>query len=381
MLKGTESGGDFLEKAYKFRIYPNRKQEDLIQKTFGCTRFVYNHYLFQRIEQYQSVGKSPTYFQQNKDLTLLKKQLSWLRDVDKCALQNSLRDLNAAYQNFFRDIQNGRKHGKPKFKRKRDSKKSYRTDNGRNTISVVDGRIKLPKLGLLKCSVSKEVRGRILSATVSQKPSGKYFVSICCTDIEIDKLPKTGAIVGVDLGIKDFVVTSDGLRYPNNKYTYRSEKKLSKLQRRLSRKSKDSNNYEKARIKVARCYEHIANQRSDYIQKLTTELVRNYDVICIEDLNVAGMLKNHNIARSVADASFFEFRRELEYKSAWYGKRLSVIGRFYPSSQICSGCGFKFEGTKNLSVREWICPACGKRNDRDLNAATNILSEGISILS
>lgn len=367
--------------SYKFRLYPNATQEDLIQRTFGCTRFVYNHYLAQRMEQYYSTGNSPTRFQQDKDLTQLKKELDWLREVDKCALQNALKDLNTAFLNFFRGLKNGSYIGYPKFKSKRDHRKSYKTNNNGSTIYVSDNAVKLPKLGLIKCAISKKINGRILSATVSQTPSGKYYVSLCCTDVETKKLPSTGAVVGVDLGIKDLAITSEGVKYQNNQYTQSSEKKLARLKRQLSRKSKGSKRYEKARVKVARLQEHVANQRRDAMQKLTTELINNYDVICIEDLNVKGMVRNHHLSKAVSDSAFSEFRRELEYKAAWYGKTVSIVDRFFPSSQLCSNCGVQWRGAKDLSIRSWTCPACGKHHDRDLNAAINILNEGLRLLS
>jgi putative transposase len=363
-----------MNKAYKFRIYPTPEQTVLIAKTIGCCRWVYNNGLDARIQQYKDTGTSMSKYDTIKRLPLLKQDHEWLKEVDSIALQASLENLDAAYQNFFRSCKKGRKVGFPRFKSKHHSSASYKT---KTNIQVVEDAVKLPKLGVVKAVISTQVQGRILSATVSQSRSGKHFVSLCCTDVEIQHLPQTGAVVGIDLGIHDLVITSDGSKY-NNPHTYvRNQEKLAKLQRQLSRKTKGSKRRDKARIKVARLQEHIANQRKDTIHKMTTTLVREYDVICAEDLNASGMVKNHKLAKHISDAAFGEIVRQLKYKCEWYGKQFVQIDPFCPSSQLCSNCGTQWPGTKDLAVREWICPVCGVHHDRDINAATNILKEGI----
>lgn len=369
MLYLTRGGDIVAEKSYKYRIYPNKKQQELICKTFGCTRYVYNHYLDKR----KTDKTNYTYVKCAKDLTQLKKEFEWLKEVDSVGLQTSLKDLDVAYKNFF----SGRS-GYPKFKSRKNRHQSYRTSFTNNNIAFTDKHIKLPKLGLVKVRDKQIPQGRILNATISQEPDGRFYCSLCCTDVSFEQLPKTNQFVGIDLGLVDFAIFSDGIKIENPRFFEKSEKKLAKLQRELSRKTIGSNRWNKARIKVAKLQKHISNQRKDFLQKLTTLIVRKYDIICIEDLDVKSMKETELTVRNkrVSDVSWSEFRRQLTYKSTWYGRTLSAVDRYYPSSQICHYCG-RIDGKKAETIRFWVCPKCNSKLDRDINAAINILNEGL----
>lgn len=360
-----------MQKGVRFRIYPNREQQNLIGKTFGCCRLIYNKGLAMRNESYKS-GDKVGFAQTSAMLPELKKQedFAFLKEVDSIALQQSLRDLDRGFVNFF---QKRVRH--PQFKSKHDNHQSYRTVNHGDNIRIVGKHIKLPKLEYVKIRQSMEV-GHINNVTVERTPTGKYFAVL---NVEFEPVPRPnqGGTIGIDVGIKEFYTDSNGNTVPNPKYLEKSQRKLIREQRRLSRKQKGSNNRIKQRIKVAKVHEKITNQRNDFLQKQSTMLVRENQTICIEDLNIWGMIRNHRLAMSIASASWSKFFTMLEYKSVWYGNDLRKVPTRYPSSQTCSCCGYKNPLVKNLAIRVWECPVCHTIHNRDENAGINIRNRGL----
>ncbi len=363
-----------VNKAFKFRIYPNQEQRQGLAKQSGASRFVYNHFLRQRIDFYaQHKGEKKqglNFFDTSKALTELKKQpeFEWLKESNAQSLQSSLRHLDRAYNNFFN------KRGEfPKFKSKRSKQaftvpQAFKLDAERKRLSI-------PKMGEIKIIPHRAVEGISKSVTISKTASGKYFASLLC-EVEIHSpKPTNQNEIGIDLGLKSFAVTSSGERIESPKFFRKSEAKLAHLQRRLSRKQKGSNRREKAKLKVARIHEKIANQRVDFLHKLSRRLVDENQAIYVEDLAVKNMVQNHCLAKSISDSGWSEELRQLEYKATWYSSHLGKVDRFFPSSKRHHACGWINEDLK-LSDREWVCQGCGEVVDRDLNAAQNILIFG-----
>lgn len=363
-----------IHKTYKFEIYPTNTQKEELEKHFGCVRWVYNHFLNERKEQYQANKKSDNYYKQAKTLTQLKKQeeYKWLNEASCQALQFSLRCLDTAYLNFFRG---NTKY--PKFKSKK-GKNSFTVPDSRKFRITETGRLVIPKFREgFKFKEKREIKGELRKCTISKSPTGRYYASICVIESHTPH-KKTGKSVGVDLGIKDLAVTSEGKKYKNHRYTKKYEKDLRVAQKHLSRKKKGSNSFERQRRKVAKIHEKISNCRKDTLHKISCNLVKEYDIICVEDLNVKGMMANHKLAKHISDVSWGTFIQMLEYKSEWNDKKLVKIGRFYPSSKTCNECGWINQGLR-LSDRIWTC-VNGHKLDRDINAAKNILKEGINFI-
>jgi len=359
-------------KSYKYRLYPNQDQKELMSKIFGQVRFVYNLGLETKTLAYVGNKTNYTCFDLNKQITELKKtDAPWLKESPSQALQMSMRNLDNAYTNFFKGA------GFPKFKSKY-TKQSFQLPQG-VFLSENNKQIYIPKLKLVDIDLHREFKGDIKTITVSKTTTNKYYISILVDnkkELPEKKPIKLETTVGIDLGIKDFAITSDGKKFKNHDFFKSSMKKLRVEQRSLSRKQKGSNHYNKQKLKVALLHEHTRNQRKDYLHKISKYLVDNYDTICIENLGVSNMVKNHNLARAISDMGWGEFKSMVDYKCEWYGKNLSIIGRFDPSSKTCSNCG-SINKELTLKDREWICSKCGIEHDRDINAAINIRNFGL----
>ena len=361
-----------MHKAFKYRIYPNKSQKVLLSKTFGCICVIWNA----NVESFNSYDKDSN----PKPKIIIKSDLiidkPWLNEISAAAIQQKIRDFQEITNQFFSKTRK-KKIGRPSFKKK-SGNQSYRLPNQK--FSLKDNKIRLEKIGWVKISIDRNIpdNSKMLSCTISMNCCGQYFVSIL-VDVVIPNKGKTGKSVGIDLGLKSFATLSDGVVIDNIKFFREKQSEIAKIQRHLSRKNKGSNRHRKNKIKIARLYNKIANKRNNFLHNVTTSLVNNYDVICIEDLNVSGMLSNHKLAKAISDTSFSMFRSMLEYKCNWYGKELVVIDRFYPSSKTCSKCGWKKEDL-TLSDRVFKCENCGIEIDRDLNAAINIQRVGVDIL-
>lgn len=382
---------------FKYRVYPNKAQKKKIAEFFGCCRFVYNRCLEIRKDTYEKEKRDVGKYELMKIVTGMRnsEETPWLKDCDSMALQEAVKDLDKAYKSFF-----DKKTGFPQFRCRGDGFQAYRTRNQGNHVRIEDAKhIVLPKIGILKAKVSRPVKGRILNATVSRTCTDKYFVSLCC-EAEPEFALLEGGKIGIDVGLKDFYSDSNGGKAKSPKTLILFEKRLEREQRKFSRMiranilDKDSKgrpsfkrplsecvNISKQRKKLASIHERIRNIRNDYLHKLSASIVSNNSLIAVEDLNIKGLLKNHHLSKAISDASWGEFINMLEYKAAWKGKRVVKVPTFYPSSQLCSNCGYRNSDLKNLSIRKWTCPRCGMTHDRDMNAALNILDKALESVS
>lgn len=376
-----------VNKGYKFRIYPNKQQKESIAKIFGCYRFVYNRFLSKAKTDYETTGKSNSAYDNQKELTVLKKdpEFAWLKESDSQALNQSIFDLKSAYDRFFKKL-----GGYPKFKKKTNSQ-SYTTCVTGCQLQIVNNKIYIPKVGWVKIKQHRLVTGRVTAGTVSRTASGKYFIALHCKDCPVEELNEIHSDIGIDLGLNSLITTNEGLKIPNPRHMKKYLNKIEHEQKKLSRKSKGSNNYNKQRVKLAKLHEKVANQRKDFTHKLTHQLVKNHDFIAAEDLSVKSMLENDleglsteqikSFHRNISYVSWSELIGQLEYKSSWYGRKFVQVDRYFPSSQLCSCCNFKNTEVKDLKIRKWVCPQCGSTHDRDHNAAKNILLEAKRMIS
>ena len=359
-----------IRKAYKYRIYPNAEQKAFFAKCFGCVRFFYNKSLSDMNDIYESTGKF-----KNITPASYKEDYPFLKEVDSLALSNAQLNRNTAFKSFF-----SHKSGFPKYKSKRNDQ-SYTTNNqGSVKLSDNNRYISIPKCPRIRIKMHRTFEGNIKSITVSRTTDNKYYMSLL-VETKTKALEESKKMIGLDLGIKDLIVDSNGNKYKNHKYLTKSQKKLAKEQRKLSKMVKGSNNRNKQRIKVARIHKHIQNQRNDYLQKLSKRIIDENQVIALEDLKVQEMEHKNKLARNISDASWSRLVSMLTYKADWYGRKIIKVPTDYPSSQLCSICGYKNSITKSLNIRKWTCPKCGTIHDRDINAAKNILSKGIEILT